>query len=281
MIREAYILMSESTTHTLSQKSDCSSGKTFHAGDAAANSYARPAEVFYMVFLQSLADQVTTSHPAQTLHISIDIRSTGICACMHACARTHTCQHINRSVIGHGAKKSGWSYAACTQLLTTNAYSDTVFCISAAAHKIAIQHCNKTFATARAAAEASHAATATQNKQQQETDQRALVGVAPPPQPAARLGVQQQQVGLPVLPVLQLMGYLDSPALPLHLTRHPGYTAQTPQLIVQAVITMKYNVVLDRLVLAVLETFLVPLKQHRFDSRFRGTNSAPANSTTS
>ena len=108
------------------------------------------------------------------------------------------------------------------------------------------------------------------------------MGVAPPPQPAAQLGVQQQQVvGLPVLPVLQLMGYLDSPALPLHLTRHPGYTAQTPQLMVQAVITEKYHLLLDRLALTVLETFPVPLKQHGFDSCFRGTNSAPANSTTS
>ena len=142
-------------------------------------------------------------------------------------------------VIEHGVEKSGWSYAACTQLLTMNAYSihSYLLCISAAAHEIAIQHCNENFETARAAAKANHAATATQNKQQQETDQRALVGVAPPPQPAARLGVQQQQVGLPVLPVLQLMGYLDSPALPLHLKTHPGYTAQTSQLVVQAVIT--------------------------------------------
>lgn len=149
-------------------------------------------------------------------------------------------------VIEHGVEKSGWSYAACTQLLTMNAYSihSYLLCISAAAHEIATQHCNKNFATARAAAKANHAVTATQNKQQQETDQRALVGVAPPPQPAARLGVQQQVVGLPVLPVLQLMGYLDSPALPLRLTRGPEFTAQPSQLVVQNVITYKCNLLL-------------------------------------
>lgn len=135
-------------------------------------------------------------------------------------------------VIEHGVEKSGWSYAACTQLLAMSAYSNTVLCYASQQLQMELQH-----RMATASAEANHAATATQNKQQQETDRRALVGVAPPPQPAARLGVQQQVVGLPVLPVLQLMGYLDSPALPLHLTRRPAYTAQPSQLIVQNVIT--------------------------------------------
>jgi len=47
-----------------------------------------------------------------------------------------------------------------------------------------------------------------------------------------------------VLPVLQLMGYLDSPALPLRLTRGPEFTAQPSQLIVQNVITYKCNLLL-------------------------------------
>lgn len=138
----------------------------------------------------------------------MNVRPSAQMAFVHVRTRAHTPKtellHINKSVIERWStvEKSGWSYA-----------------------------------TARAAAKANHAATATQNKQQQETDQRALVGVAPPPQPAARLGAQQQMVGLSVLPVLQLVGYLDSPTLPLHLTGHPKYTAQASQLIVQAVIS--------------------------------------------
>jgi len=50
-----------------------------------------------MVFLQSLADQVTTSHPAQTLHISIDIRPSDQLAFVHACMHAHARTHVNIS----------------------------------------------------------------------------------------------------------------------------------------------------------------------------------------